>query len=120
MAKGDDIQARLLRFAVRILRVCDSLPKTPAGQHVAGQLLRCGTSPAPNYGEGRNAESRRDFVHKLRIVLKELNETHVWLLIIVQSEMLPADQMNDLSKECEELCKIIFTSIQTAQSTTRP
>ncbi len=89
MAKGDDIQERLIDFAVAIIAFCAELPKTQAGLHIAGQILRSGTSPAPNYGEARGAESRRDFVHKLKVVLKELNETGVWLRIIRRSKMLP-------------------------------
>ena len=71
MAKGDDIQERLINFAVSIINLCSELPKTQAGKHVAGQLLRSGTSPAPNYAEARGAESRNDFSHKLKITLKE-------------------------------------------------
>jgi hypothetical protein len=73
VAKGDNIEERLIVFAVRIMKVCDSLPKTPAGKHLSDQLLRSGTAPAPHYGEGRSAESKRDFIHKLRLALKELN-----------------------------------------------
>ena len=69
-AKGDDLEERLIRFAVIIIRLGDRLPPTPAGCHISGQLLRSGTSPAPNYSEGRSAESRNDFIHKLRICLK--------------------------------------------------
>jgi four helix bundle protein len=58
VAKGDDLEERLIRFAVRILKVCDTLPKTAAGKHLADQLLRSGTAPAPHYAEGRNAESK--------------------------------------------------------------
>ncbi len=77
MAKGDDIQERLIRFAARIIKVCDALPSTVAGRHVAGQLLRCGTAPAPQHGEARSAESPDDFIHKLKIAVKELNESEV-------------------------------------------
>ena len=69
VAKGDDIEERLINFAVRIIKLCDSLPQTRAGTHIAGQLLRSGTSPAANYSEARNAESTNDFVHKLKICL---------------------------------------------------
>ena len=68
MVKGDDIEERF-DFAVRIIGVCEALPDKPAGRHIRGQLLRSGTSPAPNYGEARGAESRKDFIHKLMIVL---------------------------------------------------
>ena len=115
MAKGDKLQDRLIQFAVDIIRLTVSLPKSEAGRHVSGQILRSGTSPAPNYGEARGAESRKDFVHKLRIVLKELNETDVWLIIIERSKLLPGEKVRPIAEECNELCKIIGKSIQTAQ-----
>jgi four helix bundle protein len=74
---ADQLENRLIDFAVRIIRLVSKLPKTAAGKHAAGQILRSGTSPAPNYGEVRGAESRADFVHKIRVVLKELNETAI-------------------------------------------
>jgi len=72
-----DLGERLLEFTVRIIDVVDALPNTRAGNHIAGQLIRCGTSPAPNYGEAQSAESRNDFIHKIKIALKELRETKV-------------------------------------------
>jgi four helix bundle protein len=77
MAKGDDIQVRLIEFAARIIAACDVLPETMTGKHVGLQLLRSGTSPAPNHAEARSAESPADFIHKLKIAVKELNETEV-------------------------------------------
>lgn len=114
MAKGDDIEERLIEFAVRVIRVCESLPETAVGKHIRSQLLRSGTSPAPNYAEARGAESNRDFVHKLKIVLKELNETRVWLKIVVRDQ-LAANRLDDLLDECDQLCRIIGASIQTSQ-----
>ena len=70
--KPGDLEDRLINFAVRVLNVTESLPNTKAGNHIAGQLVRSGTSPAPNYGEAQSAELRRDFVHKMKICLKEL------------------------------------------------
>src|SRR6266436_1742311 len=87
-SRADELEERLIDFAVRIVKLSSCLPKTPAGKHIAGQILRSGTSPAPNYGEARGAESHADFVHKLGIVLKELNETSIWLLIISRSRMV--------------------------------
>lgn len=75
MGQADELQDRLISFAAQMIRLSASLPKTYAGRHIAGQILRSGTSPAPNYGEARGAESHADFIHKLGIVLKELNET---------------------------------------------
>jgi len=113
MARVDDLQERLINFAVLIIKLCSELPKTPAGKHVAGQLLRCGTSPAPNYSEARGAESNKDFINKLRVVLKELNESHVWLVIIYRSELLPFQRVEFELRECDELEKIIGASIKT-------
>jgi len=115
MAKGDDIQERLIDFAVNIIQLATKLPKSPAGKHVAGQILRSGTSPAPNYAEARSAESSNDFIHKLKIALKELNETAVWLEIIIRSKMLPIKECNELQKECDELCRIISASVKTSR-----
>src|ERR1041384_8086470 len=87
-SRADELEERLIDFAVRIVKLSANLPRTPAGKHIAGQIMRSGTSPAPNYGEARGAESHADFVHKLRIVLKELNETSIWLRVIARSKML--------------------------------
>ena len=75
-----DLEDRLIDFTIRIIRTAESLPKTKVGNHIAGQLIRCGTSPAPNYGEAQSAEPRSDFNHKMKVCLKELRETRVWLL----------------------------------------
>ena len=115
MAKGDDIQKRLIDFAVSIIQLTTKLPKDSAGKHIAGQLLRSGTSPAPNYAEARSAESPNDFIHKLKIVLKELNETIFWLQIITRGQMLPIEECIELQKECGELCRIISASVKTSQ-----
>ncbi|MEM7133320.1 MAG: four helix bundle protein [Chloroflexota bacterium] len=114
MAKGDDIEERLIEFGVRIIRLCEAMPKTVAGKHLSGQLVRSGTSPAFNYGEARAAESDRDFVHKMRVVHKELNESNVNLKIILRSELLPENKLVDIMDECDQLCRIIGASIRTA------
>jgi four helix bundle protein len=111
-----DLEARLIDFAVRIIRTVESLPKTKVGNHVAAQLIRCGTSPAPNYGEAQSAESRSDFVHKMKVSLKELRETRVWLLIIVRAKLIkPASKLEPLIEENNELISIFVTSIKTAK-----
>ena len=114
MAKGDNIQERLIDFAVSIIRLTSKLPRTISGRHVAGQLLRSGTSPAPNYAEARGAESTKDFIHKLRITFKELNESNVWLEISKRSQLLNESDIRLVFDECIELQKIISTSIKTA------
>jgi four helix bundle protein len=115
MTKGDDIQERLIDLAVSNVKFTTKLPKSSIGRHVSGQLLRSGTSPAPNYAEARSAESSKDFIHKLKISLKELNETAVWLQIIIRSKMIPDEECMDLQKECDELCKIISASVRTSK-----
>ena len=115
-AAADALQERLVLFAVKIIDLVTCLPKTTAGRHVAGQVLRSGTSPAPNYAEARGAESRADFVHKLRIAVKELNETGIWLLIILKARMSPDARVAGLIKENRELACILSASIRTAQA----
>ena len=114
--KAFDLEARLITMAVRIIRLAESLPRTPAGNHIRSQLLRSGTSPAPNYGEAQSAESRSDFTHKLKVVLKELRETRVWLLIIRQAALIkPATALDGLLQETNELISIFVASLKTAE-----
>lgn len=115
MAKGDDIQDRLVDFAVRVIKLCDHLPTSFAGQHMARQLIRSGTAPAAHYAEARGAESSRDFIHKLKICLKELNESRVWLTIIIKSDLMPPQRVTNIHQECDQLCRIINASIKTAK-----
>lgn len=86
--KDFDLEDRLIDFGVRIIQLTESLPKAKAGRHIAGQLIRSGTSPAPNYGEAQGAESRSDFIHKMKVCLKELRETKVWLKMIVRANFI--------------------------------
>ena len=111
-----DLQDRLVDYAVRIIRHSEALPDTKAGKHVAGQILRSGTSPAPNYGEAQGAESRDDFIHKVKVALKEMRETHIWLKIIAKANLIkPAKQLEPLMQETDELVAILFASAQTAR-----
>jgi four helix bundle protein len=111
-----DLEERLIDFAVRIIRMIEDLPNTRVGNHIAGQLLRCGTSPAPNYGEAQGAESRADFIHKMRVCLKELRETRVWLLMIVRATLIKSSsKLDPLIQETNELISIFVTSIRTAK-----
>ena len=114
--RADDLESRLIDFAVRIVNLSSRLPKTPAGKHIAGQIMRSGTSPAPNYGEARGAESHADFVHKLRIVLKELNETSIWLKVIKRSQMQKEELLLEIIEENTELCRIFTASLKTARN----
>ena len=115
-SQADTLEERLIDFAVRIIKLSASLPKTSAGRHISGQILRSGTSPAPNYGEARGAESHSDFVHKLRVVLKELNETSIWLRIIERSELIKSQLLSDIIQETGELCRIFAISLRTAKA----
>lgn len=114
--KGEDIEERLLEFAARVGKAVDALPDKRLGRHIAGQLIRSGTSPAPNYAEGCAAESKKDFIHKLAIVLKELRESCIWIRLIIKSELLPEDRIAPLLDECDQLCRIIGKSLATAKS----
>lgn len=111
----DELSERLINFTARVGKVVDALPETRMGRHIAGQLVRCGTSPAPNYEEARAAESRADFIHKLGICLKELRESPCWIRLIVRTELLAGHRMSELLDECDQLCSIIAQSIVTAK-----
>jgi four helix bundle protein len=113
--KGDELAERFLDFEVRVCNVVDALPDTRAGRHVASQLVRAGTAGGPNYEEGCAAESRRDFCHKLGIVLKELRESRHWLRLIVRGKLIPENKMYDLVDESDQLCRIIGKSLATAK-----
>lgn len=119
MSKGNikfDLEDRLIDFAVRIIEVARSLPNTRIGNHIGRQLIRSGTSPAPNYGEAQGAESRSDFIHKVHICLKELRETKVWLMMIIRLNLIKsASQLYPLIDENEQLISIFMTSIKTAK-----
>ena len=112
---SDELLERLIDFAVRVGKVVDALPDTRMGRHVAGQLVRSGTSPAPNYEEGCAAESRADFIHKLSICLKELRESRCWIRLIIKTDMLPEHRMVELLDECNQLWNIISQSVVTAK-----
>ena len=111
-----DLQERFVDYAVRIIKLSESLPETKSGKHICSQILKSGTSPAPNYGEAQGAESKADFIHKLKIALKELRETEVWLKIIVRAKMIqPSKKVASLLGETDELISIVFKSIDTAK-----
>ena len=115
-----DLEERLIDFAVRIIRIAESLPKTKVGNHISGQLIRCGTLPAPNYGEAQSAESRSDFIHKMKICLKELRETKVWLIMIIRANLIkPKSKLESDIIENDELISIFMASIKTAKQNKR-
>ncbi len=111
-----DIEERLVDFAARIIDVVEVLPNTRAENYIANQLVRCGLAPALLYGEVQGAESREDFIHKMKIAVKELKETRVCLKIITRKEMIkPISRLDSVKKENEELIAIFSSSIETAR-----
>jgi len=113
--KQFDLEDRLVDFAVRVINAAESLPQTRVGNHISGQLIRCGTAPAPNYCEAESTESRADFIHKMKICLKELRETKIWLLMIVKASLItPVSKLDPLIDENNQLISIFVKSIKTA------
>ncbi len=114
--KKYDLEDRLIEFAIKIIELVGELPKNRAGNHIAGQLIRCGTSPALNYGEVQSSESQKDFVHKIKVILKELRETNICLKIIKRKPLIRQSQkLDSIVKECNELISIFVSSIRTVQ-----
>ena len=116
VSPSDKLEERLIEFAACIIEFSALLPWTPAGRHIAHQILRSGTAGAPNYAEARGAESGADFVHKLGIVQKELNETAVWLRIVLRLHRDKEDKIVAILQENVELARIITASIRTAKT----
>jgi four helix bundle protein len=116
---SDKLEERLIEFAARVIAFSMDLPATPAGRHIALQILRSGTAPASNYAEARGAESRAGFIHKLGIVQKELNETSVWLRILLKTVAEKREKIVAVLAENQELCRIIGASVRTAKGTIR-
>lgn len=112
----EELSERMLDCSVRVGHVVDALPDTRLGRHVAGQLVRYGTASGPNYEEGCAAESPKDFIHKLRIALKEMRETNYWLRFSARAELLPTERLSELIGETEELKRILGKSIVTARA----
>lgn len=111
----NQLSDRLWQFAARLSKVVDALPDTRTGRHVAAQLIRCGTAAAPNYDEGRVAESRSDFAHKVNIALKEMVETEGWLKFVVIASLLSARRLDPVQDECTQLGKILTSSVATCK-----
>jgi len=112
---SDQLEDRLIEFAARIVGFSAELAGTAAGKHIAMQILRSGTAAASNYAEARGAESRADFIHKLGIVQKELNETSVWLRVLKQINLGKEDLLVAILEENIELARIVTKSIMTAK-----
>ncbi len=106
-SRGKDIQERTFRFAVRIVKMSNRLPRTAAGFELAHQVIRSGTGIGANTEEADAAESTDDFVHKMKIALKEAQETRFWLKTIIESELFIDEETKCLHKESDELVRII-------------
>lgn len=110
-----DLEDRLIDFALMMDNIVENLPDTRLGKHLAGQLVRSGTSTALNYGEAQAAESPNDFIHKMKVILKELRETRVCLKIIRRKPLLPPQSIEKEIQENNELIAIFLKSIETAK-----
>jgi four helix bundle protein len=115
MERKFDLDERLINFAVAVINISATLPNSFAGNHIAGQLARSGTSPALNYGEAQSAESRNDFIHKMKISAKELRETYNCLRIIDKKKWYPEDKLLPVLDENNQLISIFVISIETAK-----
>ncbi|SEF46163.1 four helix bundle protein [Algoriphagus boritolerans] len=116
MDRKYDLEERLIDFASEIIIFTDTMVNSKAGNHMAGQLLRSGTSPALNYGEAQSGESRRDFIHKLKVILKELRESRVTLRIIQKAKLHPdLAFLERLKNESNQLISIFVKSVGTAE-----
>jgi four helix bundle protein len=118
--KAKELHQRLIAFGARTNRVARALTRNDEGRYISQQLMRSGLAAAANYAEATAAESRADFIHKLRIVLKELNETQSWLRQIVANNLFSGDKMASIIAENQELCWIIAASIKTARGSASP
>jgi len=111
-----DLQNRLIDFSVLIIDITNEIPNTKAGNHLSGQLIRSGTSVSLNYGEAQSGESRKDFIHKIKVVLKELRETFVCLKIIQKTKLCKSEKkIKQVLKENDELISIFVKSVETAK-----
>lgn len=111
----NNLQDRLIALAAKSYRIANSLAESRLSGHVSAQLNRCSTSPASNYAEARGSESRKDFIHKMKVCLKELRETLVWLKLAKELEIGSGPELDEAIAEADELIGIFVTSIATAK-----
>jgi four helix bundle protein len=117
--RASDLEDRLVALGARTCRLAAGLPSSDIGRHVATQLTRCSTSPAANYAEARCSESRRDFIHKMKVCLKELREPMVWFKLLVLLKIADPSAVEEAIQETDELVAIFATSIATARRNTK-
>ncbi len=113
----DELKERFRKFTIRIVRLVNAMPNTIAGNAIAKQIIRSGTSPAANYSAACLAKSNKDFLNKLKMVEEEIDETAHWLSVIMDAEILPSSKVMDLYNESVELERIIVRSIKTIKQT---
>ncbi|MEK6776764.1 MAG: four helix bundle protein [bacterium] len=113
--KANQLSERLLDYGVKIVKLTMKLHKTDPGRHIAGQLLRCGTSVGANYEEACGAQSRADFIHKLQIVMKEIRESMYWIKLIKRSEISESKELDKLIDETKQISSIVAKSLITAK-----
>lgn len=115
-----DLEERLINFSVLIIEIVNTMPNTKAANHLSGQLVRCGTSVSLNYGEAKGGESRKDFIHKIQIVLKELRETFICLKIIYRAKLYKSkEKIEEALNENNELISIFVKSVETARKNSK-
>lgn len=111
-----DLEERLIEFSLIGIEISELLPNTVAGRHIGGQLVRAATSPAFNYGEAQSAESRKDFIHKMKVALKELRETYICLKIIKRKPLIKnMTLLEEALGENDQLISIFVKSVSTAK-----
>lgn len=115
-----ELRIRLKDFAIRIIKMVDSMPRTIAADAIGRQVVRSGTSPSANYRAALLAKSDKDFLNKLKMVEEELDETLHWIEIIMETEMINTEKMNNIHQECHELLKIIVSTIVTTRKKLNP
>jgi four helix bundle protein len=115
VGKAFDLEDRLVALGTEVSRIALRLPSDRLGKHVSDQLIRCGTAPAANCAEARSCESRRDFIHKMKVGLKELRETFVWLKYLRNLGMGPRESIDEALGETDQLIAIFVASIGTAR-----
>ncbi|HUU15194.1 MAG TPA: four helix bundle protein [Terriglobia bacterium] len=119
MEERRNLNERLLEYGVRIIKLVESLPKTPVGRRIGDQLLRSGTSAGANYEEAQGAESKDDFIHKLQIALKELRESNYWLRLLARAGKVPSGRMASLLDESNQLRAMLSKAVATAKGKTK-
>jgi len=116
MSTKDELKDRFKQFALRVIRLCQSLPKDKVSHVIGGQLLRAGTSTGANYRAACRAKSTKDFIHKLQIVEEELDESLYWMEMLIEAKLVSENRLQDLMSEGDELLSIVVSSIKTTKS----